>query len=405
MGLEEDIGKLAALGHRLSGTPNDRAGARLVFEGFAAAGLEVREESFLVPGHYGQALTLNLVAVLLAGATFPIFHWWAVPLFAIALISLWGEMTFQYHLLRRIIPRHVSSNIEARLASPGAGKNVIILAHHDSPRAGLLWHEKIAGGLAPRLVRLPAPLNRFFLPPFAAAALLGGVLTLRLAHVGIPGAAPVAVAAAVVVILSLVMNFQWSVSPPSPGGNDNGSGLLVLLELARRLKEGDAPPINVRLVATGAEETGFFGIKRYLRNNDDLGKDNSLFINIESVGGGELHWAVGEAFLTHVRYPKTALTTLEALEKQSAIPSLPRTSVLAPTDGLPLARAGMPVLTMIGLREGAIPPRYHRLTDTFESLDRRNLRVASEIIERMARGLGGLPENRLVRQSDGALEE
>jgi hypothetical protein len=51
--------------------------------------------------------------------------------------------------------------------------------------------------------------------------------------------------------------------PPSPGGDDNASGLGALAELARRLDAID-PPCTVWLVATGAEERIYTGSPDHL---------------------------------------------------------------------------------------------------------------------------------------------
>jgi aminopeptidase YwaD len=51
--------------------------------------------------------------------------------------------------------------------------------------------------------------------------------------------------------------------PPSPGGEDNASGLGVLAELAARLDATD-PPCTVWLVATGAEERIYTGSPDHL---------------------------------------------------------------------------------------------------------------------------------------------
>jgi len=71
-----------------------------------------------------------------------------------------------------------------------------------------------------------------------------------------------------------------------PGAHDNASGVGVMLELARHLKEtAKHLPFAVRFVAFGSEELGLLGSKAYLvRHLPELMQCDLVF-NIDSVGG------------------------------------------------------------------------------------------------------------------------
>jgi Zn-dependent M28 family amino/carboxypeptidase len=219
----------------------------------------------------------------------------------------------------------------------------------------------------------------------AAAAALGAALAIRpIAALSALYASLTAVGAAVLLIMFLNV-LQIGFSRPSPGGNDNGSGLLVLLEIARRLAGKPLRRTRVFLLATGAEEAGFFGIRAFLKAHPEFDLRTTLFINVDSIGGGHLHWAADEGCFQRIRTPRASLELLDRLEARQEIPALPRSSILSPTDATILGRKGFRFLTLIGLNNNSAPPSYHRIADTFDKLDRALLEAAADIIAAIAR--------------------
>lgn len=386
--IETHLGELSRFPHRMSGTPQDSQAAGRIREAFDRFGLESSVATFSVPGRLAFGLALNLIfclaAYLLAKRSFSL----ALAAYGLSLLSLWGELTFSFHLLRRTIPAHASCNVEAVVPAKGAvNETIVILAHHDSPGTGLLYRGEIAGRLGPRLRRLPAPLNRIYFPPFLGALGLGAALVLRSTAWGRPLSFVIAAVSMGLLVLILFLVLQWGWSRPSPGANDNGSGTAVLLELAERLSRHPVTNVAVRLLATGAEEAGFFGIKHYLKHHPELAASPFFFINLDSVGGGDLYWGVAESALQSIRYPRSGLDSLSGLEAKGGLPVLPRVQILSPTDAGPVAMSGIPVLTLIGLENGFAPPNFHKSSDTFDRLDLPTLNRAADVVERFVREL------------------
>ena len=386
--MENFIKQLSQLNHRLSGTRENEQGTQLIRGIFNSFGWTSCFETFHVPGSFAYGIVVNIVALLAIYFFLQNHYAVSLVLYGIALISLWGELTVSFHLLRRLHPTHKTRNIEARLDNEDDSQPLVILtAHHDTPRSGIIYHEKVAGRFAPVMIKLPPPFNRMLFPTFCAALLLGTTLTFRPVTAASLMVPIVSILSNVILGLTLFLVLQWGFSTPSPGANDNGSGVLVLLELARRFSTHKPSNVSVRLLATGAEETGLFGIKAYLRRHKkELQKRNTLFINVETVGGGDLYWVDCEEFLGKVKYPKEGFDLLAQLEQQGVLPALPRVSLIAPTDGTTLVRAGFRILTLVGLENQSIPTHYHRVTDTFDKLDRQNLLKAADIIDSTARG-------------------
>lgn len=381
---------LARFRHRKSGTVENLAAVEYIRECFNSSGWKTQLDRFPVPGIMASSIVLHLFFLLgiywIGGESKP----WASSLpvwYGLVLVSFWGEMTLNFHWLRLLIPKHWAANVEARMdEDENNDRMIIILAHNDSPQTGWIYHEKISDRVAVLLGKSPAPFDRFFFLPFAAAVLLG-IATLARWLGGFENIYPyLAGISTVVLLLTFVMVFQWGCSAPSVGANDNGSGVLVLLELARRLGQRKPHGVSIRLLSTGAEEVGFVGMQDYIdRYGKELWDKNPLFINIECVGGGELHWGTGEGFLAKTYYPKPGLDIIRSLEQQGKIKELPRCFIISHTDAAALARQGFNVSTLIGLKDNTIPTHYHKSSDTFDQLDREKIKQAVDIIESIIR--------------------
>ena len=82
--------------------------------------------------------------------------------------------------------------------------------------------------------------------------------------------------------------------PPSPGADDNASGVGTLVALARALATGPEPACDVWLVATGAEERPYTGRPDHLgasalatgSSATDRLKDVRLALSLDEVGRG-----------------------------------------------------------------------------------------------------------------------
>ena len=75
----------------------------------------------------------------------------------------------------------------------------------------------------------------------------------------------------------------------SPGGSDDGSGVVILLEVLSNLVH-DAmvtfSPVHLIVLWTSAEETGFQGATAFVQNHQ-WKNDVRRFINLDSTGGHE----------------------------------------------------------------------------------------------------------------------
>lgn len=382
--MQSYIDKLSQYPHRWSGSENNIQALKLVRETFHSFGFETKLDPFRVPGTLFTRIILSIIILFVVFFLLQEFYFLSLILYVLVLISLWGELNFSFNLLGLFLPGHNTYNLVAKL-NPNIKnkKQVIVVAHHDSPKTGLLYH--IADWLAPKQARLPAPLNRMFFLPFIAAVLLGVLILIR--PVNLPDWISVIITAGSSIVLGLIILvlLNMLLSKKSQGANDNGSGLLVLMELARCFADKESSDISVTLLSTGAEEVGLAGIRRYIIEHPELDKENTLFINLECLGGGELHWSIGEHYFRKVEYPSKGIETIKKMEQNNIISTLSKVILISPTDASPLANNGFNVVTLIGLNQGVVPTNYHRIDDTFDRLDQASLFKAAELIETVIR--------------------
>jgi aminopeptidase YwaD len=163
--------------------------------------------------------------------------------------------------------------------------------------------------------------------------------------------------------------------PPSPGGEDNASGLGVLAELATRLDTID-PPCTVWLVATGAEERIYTGSPDHLGALALRGivprRRLRYALSIDEVGAG-----------TRLRLRSPVPRPRRRVEREllSARVDWQRDSGTGNSDHREFALAGMRAVKLGTLDN----PCRHTACDTPARLERRTFTLALRVVERALR--------------------
>lgn len=270
-------------GPRGSATPAEREAGAYVEGRMQEAGLEVRHEPFHAPRTFSWPyFILYLVPAAAVGLAF--HRPGAGAVLALAGVALFYlELNFR-EILGRLLPRAASGNVVGRLpAAATARRRVVITAHLDSSKAALNFSPGMAGGF-----RLS-----FLLMAFAYS--LTPVLLAAHALTALPWW-PAAVPAGYLLLSAGFLLHRELWNRLTPGANDNASGVAVLLALAESL--GREPPLGLELwfVATGAEESGTWGMADLLRRHRADLRD-ALFINLDNVGAGQVHYMAAEGML------------------------------------------------------------------------------------------------------------
>ncbi len=231
-----------------------------------------------------------------------------LPLMVVGIVGMWVAAWYLpeapwapwvYLLVFSVLPRLIRRvrrawgkggatgyNLAATLSSAGeARRRLILCAHHDTARASRIPNPRV-GEAARALMRLW---------PFMALGLCGlGLLRALEWRVGplVPWGAWAALRAGLGVALGLwgafLLAYQGLAQTGkfSPGANDNGSGVAVLMAAAEALAQEPLSQTQVEVVFFSAEESGLIGSEAYVKEHRER-LDGAVVLNLDMVGSGE----------------------------------------------------------------------------------------------------------------------
>ena len=412
----EHLQDLCRIGPRGSTTDGERRAAAWLAERLSALGYTVETQPFTSPRHTLYLGPAAVIAGMLAARTLAA---WSPPLGLLVMVALLvplvGEMVGARVNFDLLLPKGPSQNVIARLPQqpgigaagsgtegtgrapraaasreaspsrpeashpgpcPGRPATVVIAAHYDTQRGTWLF----APGFRPWL-------RPFFVTVYIALALvpLGTALGWAL-----PGAAwiwaVINAASAWLAATGAFLVGAWATGRYVQGANDNGSGVAVALALAERWCREPIPGLEPVFLFTGCEEVGTRGMRHFLAQSDL--PPGTVFLNLDNVGGGRLRYLLGEGMLVYRRYDPELVALARASAPQVSDAIQPLANLLLPTDALPVAVAGFPVITLLAALDNGAIPNYHWHTDVLDNVDQATLALAETFAWRLLMELG-----------------
>ncbi len=179
----------------------------------------------------------------------------------------------------------------------------------------------------------------------------------------------------------------------SPGALDNGSGVGILLELARCTEELDLERTNLTFLTTGAEEEGMVGAMRYIqRKEDSLEVENTFFVNYEMIGVGDKLSLITAHGVPPVRTAKRlSKIGIRAAEQERLRVLRSYLPFGAGMDHMPIAWRGFDAITLLGEKFNRPFFRAHSPRDTPDGIDPKALERAGRLGLRIAQLLDSMP--------------
>ena len=293
---------------------------------------------------------------------------------------------------RRFLPHRSTWNVVAEAGDPDARETVVFVGHHDAAHSGLVFHPAIPRFIVdhfPALIEGSDTTAPVMFPVFGGpvAVALGSALGLRslvragtfLAAGGVASFADIGSRAVV------------------PGANDNVTGSVTTLGIARALAERPVEGIRVMLVSTGSEESFMEGMHGFAqRHFPSLPTAHTRFVCIDTVGSEQLILLEAEGMLVMRPYPEWFKALLEECAETEGIELRRGLKFRNATDGLISLRGGYDTV-MIGSvnRDTKLPANYHWPTDTadnvlFETVGDA-VRLCEAVIRRLAAGAAPAP--------------
>ncbi|HEX7293464.1 MAG TPA: M28 family peptidase, partial [Solirubrobacterales bacterium] len=274
------------------------------------------------------------------------------------------------------------------LGDPAAERTVVVIAHHDSAHSGLVFHPEI-----PQIADRLGLIERTDTSPPLMAPVVGGP---ALAALGaITGRRWLAKLGLLLGIGSAAAMTEIGLREVVPGANDNGTSVVALLALARRLRADPPAGVRVILLSTGSEESFSEGMKAFgERHFPSLPRESTFFLCLESIGSPHLLVLRGEGFLKMREYPARSLAFMDGLAEELGIWLFPNLRLHNGTDGLESMAAGYETVALCGCTDLKQPANYHWSHDLAENVDFDTvadaIRLSEEAIRRLGeRWLGG----------------
>lgn len=285
--------------------------------------------------------------------------------------------------IRKVLPQHDTHNVVAEVGPADADRTVVIVAHHDAAHAGLLFHPGVPDRISQRF---PAIWDHAETSPPMMFPVLGGPVAVALGS--LLGSRLLTKLGTALSIGAVPVFADIGARAAVPGANDNGTAVVLLLALARALREHPTEKIRVMLVSTGSEESFSEGMKAFgERHFPDLPEDKTFFCCVDTLGSPHLNLLYGEGFLKMHEYSADLIEMTEEIARGLGIWLYPNLRLHNGTDGLESLVAGYPTISMCSVTDYKAPANYHWETDTPDRIDYGTLADAIRLTEGLVRRL------------------
>jgi Peptidase family M28 len=380
--LRERVAALAAI-ERPSASSGEARAAELIAAELGDRGARVEVEHEPAHGTYYWPVGLLCGAAAIVGARARRLPAVVVGLAGAAALvddTSGGRLWFR----RRFLPTRTTTNVVAEMGAPDAERTVVFMAHHDAANAGLVFDDRGSRAL---LRRFPGLVERIeSTPPLMWGAVAGPALVALGAALGLRRLRLLATLLSAGYAAAMA---DIGLRPVVPGANDNLSAVAVLLSLARSLEDDPVPGVRVILLSTGSEESFLEGMQAYARRHfEELERDSTTFVCLETVGSPHLATLAGEGMMWMNDYPEDlrAEAAEAAAEVDVDLRRGPRLRFA--TDGLVSLRAGYPTVAFVSYDDLKLPPNYHQMSDTAANVDYSTVadcaRVCRRFLDRRA---------------------
>jgi hypothetical protein len=390
--LRTTVERLASL-ERAPCSEGEREAAEWIAAELRELGCGARVEPERVHGSYHWPLGLPALAAAVGGvAALRGRRLAGVVAGSLAGVSMWEDLSGGARRpFRRALPQGTTHNVVAEAGDPAGTHTLVMLAHHDAAITSFIFDETTPRFAHDHLGWLVERIDRW--PPLMALVVAGPALV---AAGALTGSRRALVAGAVIAAGTAAVMADMTTNDVVPGANDNLTGVAVLIELARALRERPLPGLRVLLVSTGAEEANQEGILAFAaRHFDALPKETTTFVCLDTVGSPELLLIEGEGFLRMRDYPEAIKDLLERCAREAGVHLRRGLRLTFATDGLIPLRHGYPTAAVGSVNEYMVPANYHKPTDTPDRVDYEQVagaaRLSYAVAEELASRVGAAP--------------
>ena len=352
---------LKNLGARPACSVKEKSCARWIKKQLLSFGFEVIEDEFPSLTTYTWPYLLIWIGLILSVILMKISAPSALVLSVFLTIVEYFEMN-SFPVLTTLFKRKKSVNI---IGKKSQKPQIILFSHIDSATPSIFFD--------PRFIsdpHLSVQLTIFSSIAICCLALLNLIFSWDFLYTlsWIP--------AAYLILLSVGHIHREFFMEPSPGGNDNGSGVTICLEVARRLANENIP---FWVVFTGSEESGTNGAIAFEKKYRSV-IGESLILNSDNCGAGHLVAASKEGMWSVFHSDRRLIEQVKEVSHNLSISIDIRPYLGLSTDATPFLARGYQALTFIALNKKGLPVNWHWKTDTIDAVEPENLLSTSNLI-------------------------
>jgi len=283
---------------------------------------------------------------------------------------------------RRMLPTRSAHHVLAEIGPTDAERTIVLMAHHDAAHTAFFFNPAITeaiGENAPWVFE-----NNDTSPPLMWPTVAGPALV---AAGAVLGSGKLTGLGALMSAGSAAFMAHIGAGEVVPGANDNGTGCIAQIALARALAE--RPPESTRvLFLSTSEEALCEGMGLFMeRHAAELPTGSTFFLCLDTLGSPNLLVLRGEGMLNLREYPAASLDLLDSTAEGLGIDLMPNLRLRNATDGIfPLA-AGYQCVSVASCNRWKNPTNYHWRTDTPERVDYGTVADAIRLSEAVIRRL------------------
>jgi hypothetical protein len=369
--------------YRPSASEGERRAAEWLVGRFRELGAEARIEAEDAHGTYWWPLGIGTALGALGGLfTLRGRRLLGGALGVLGAAGIASEFPPHQRRLRAPLPQRTTYNVLCEIGDPDAAQTIVISAHHDSAHSGLVFHPAL-----PKIGDRLGMIENAETSPALMAPVIGGPTLVALG--ALTRIKALTKLGTVLGLGATAAMAEIGSRKVVPGANDNGTAVVSLLALARRLADHPAPGVRVILLSAGSEESFSEGIKAFgERHFDELPTASTFFLVLESTGSPHLLVLRGEGFLKMYDYPAPAVELLDEAAAELDIWLYPNLRLHNGTDGLEPLAAGYEAAVIAGCDDLKQPSNYHWPNDLAENVDfatvADGIRLSEAAIRRLA---------------------
>ncbi len=387
----EVIERLCSFEGRGPGTDAERRAANWLAGRLREMGRRVEVEPTYVHPEYSLAMALHVALAIIGSLVALLSPAAGFGLVLFSALSLFLDQNTRLYLLRRLLFRRASQNVVSPGSNPEAPYRVVLSAHYDAAKTGLVFgphSEKAARRLPERGRVLLGPIRLIFWAGVVPLLLVTGLRLAGIEDAWVSALQLVFIALGLVAIVLLV---DIALSEIVPGACDNASAVAAVLSAAEVLGEDPPENLDVWVILPGAEECNAEGMACYMgAHRREIDRERTFFVNLDSVSYGDVHYQRSEGAIVNWAMDRRLVELCEGIaERQRSGPEGEHAARPVRhsfhTDALPVIVRGFRAISIVGAKDGVGAPYYHTPEDNPGNVDAEAMTRATDFTVELVR--------------------